>query len=152
MFTVGFAEELFMHSLAIGLMILAWGESRKTVLKAAIIGSLIFGVAHIIAVISNPAPGFILFKSTIMIMAILLSMCFAGLVYQINSVWVAVLLHGLLDVIAGWMGSPEILDMLNPSEWTLKLSFWVLLYALPWGIYGYWLLIKDFKKQKDAHN
>lgn len=144
MLSVGFAEELFMHAFAMGVMILAWGDDKKSVVKAAVIGSFLFGLLHLLAIAENPGDSsFVLFKVTTMVFAFLVSMGFAGLVYQANTVWIAVLLHGIIDIVAGRVGDAEFLTNVF-ENWNMVNSLVTMAFSLPFAIYGYWLLVKDF--------
>lgn len=147
MISVGFAEEIFMHSLVMGVMILAWGDNRLSLVKSAFLGSLMFGFVHLLAIMHDPTnASFVLFKITTVGFSFLISFGFAGLVYQTNTIWIAVIFHGLFDVVAGNVGDPVILARLF-DNWNWMNSAAIMLYALPFGIFGYWLLVKDFGKE-----
>ncbi len=146
MLFVGVAEEVIMHAIAMGSMIMAWGRSKKGLLKAAIISSMIFGLVHLIAIPQDAGNiHWVYFKVATVFFAFLISMGFAGLVHETNTVWLAAIMHGIIDTVIGNIGDPEKIDLIL-GNWGLTESIVSIAAALPLGLFGYWLLVKGFKR------
>ena len=142
---VGIAEEVIMHAIAMGCMIMAWGHTKKGILKAAIISSMIFGLVHLIAIPQDPGNiHWIYFKVATVFFAFLISMCFAGLVHITNIVWLAAIMHGIIDAVIGNIGDPDKLEQII-GNWGIIESIVSILITLPLGFFGYWLIVQEFK-------
>ena len=147
MMFVGTAEEIIMHGIGMGCMVIAWGPTRKGLVKAAIISSMIFGLVHLLAISQDPGDiHWIYFKVATVFFAFLISMCFAGLVHETNTVWFAAFIHGLADSVIGNIGDPDKLNSIM-TNWGITESIVSILITLPLGLFGYWLIVKDFRKE-----
>ena len=149
MLFVGIAEEVIMHAIAMGCMIMAWGHTKKGILKAAIISSMIFGLVHLIAIPQDSGNiHWIYFKVATVFFAFLISMCFAGLVHATNIVWLAAIMHGVIDAVIGNIGDPHKIEQII-GNWDITESAISIIISLPLGLFGYWLIVKDFKNEND---
>ena len=137
-----------MHAITMGCMIMAWGKTKKGILKAAIISSMIFGLVHLMAILQDPGNiHWIYFKVATVFFAFLISMCFAGLVHETNIVWLAAIMHGIIDIVIGNIGDPDKIEQII-GNWGVIESAISILVTLPLGLFGYWLIVKDFKNER----
>ena len=90
-----------------GLLLNKWGHSKKSVMKAAIVSSSLFGLFHLLAILQDPSnSSLVLMKISTVIFATFIGIGFAGLSYRSNSIWVVAILHALFDIMA-YVGEPE---------------------------------------------
>ncbi len=140
---VGIYEEILTHGICMALLLNKWGDSSKY--KAAITSSLCFGFLHFVNIISDPTnSSLILNKITTVFFATFIGIGFAGLAYKSNSIWLVAIIHALIDI-AGNVGSEKYFTQIYPN-WGWVESIVSVIYFLPFGIYGLWLL-KETKLQ-----
>ena len=139
---VGVFEEIVTHGICMALLLNKWGDNHKY--KAAIISSLCFGFIHLSNIIPDPTNfHLILNKTTTVVFATFMGIGFAGLAYKSNSIWLVAIMHALVDI-AGNVGSEEYFTHIYPN-WSWTASFVSIIYTLPFGLYGLWLL-KDTRR------
>lgn len=144
MMGIGIFEEVLIHGIFMGLILEKWGESKKSLKKASLIGAFIFGLLHLNAILEDPSDVHLVqWKIATVIFATFLSVGFAGLAWQSRSIWGVALVHGLIDVFAN-VGSPDMLMYIYGS-WDWRCTLVSVLYCLPMLVYGMWLLKKDLK-------
>ena len=98
--SVGIFEEVVMRGLALGLLLKAWGKSKKGIYFAVLFSSLLFGLGHIQNYLSGKAGlvttlcqvGYATFIG-VMLAAILIRCDF--------SLWLCAILHALFDIASG---------------------------------------------------
>ena len=110
---VGVFEEVLTHGLCMGLLLNKWGHSKKSVIKAAIVSSSLFGIFHLLAILQDPS------NSNLILMKVSTA---------------------LIDVTA-YVGAPNIITNMY-SNWSLKMSAIAIAYTFPFAVYGIWLLKK----------
>jgi membrane protease YdiL (CAAX protease family) len=142
MMGIGVFEEVLIHGIFMALILEKWGSSKKNLKKAALLGAFIFGLLHLNAILADPTdPHLIQWKIATVIFATFLSIGFAGLAWQSQSIWGAALIHGLIDVAAN-VGDPAMLDYIY-NNWDWRCTIVSVLYCSPMAILGIWLLNKD---------
>lgn len=72
-----------------------FGESRKGIVKAILISSIVFGLLHFSNLISSPTR--VIATISQVIYAIAIGCCLACVYYITDSIWVVSVLHGLID-------------------------------------------------------
>jgi len=148
---VGVFEEVLTHGLCMGLLLNKWGLSKKSVLKAAIVSSSLFGFFHLLAILQDPSnSSLVLMKTSTVVFATFIGIGFAGLSYRSNSIWIVALLHALIDVMA-YVGEPKTITDIY-TNWNLKMSIITIAYTFPFAIYGIWLLKTDKKSLTFTHS
>ena len=98
--SVGIFEEVVMRGLALGLLLKAWGKSKKGIYFAVLFSSLLFGLGHIQNYLSGKAGlvttlcqvGYATFIG-VMLAAILIRCDF--------NLWLCAILHALFDIASG---------------------------------------------------
>lgn len=97
---IGIFEEVFIRGLALGLLLKAWGKSKKGIYFSVLFSSIIFGLGHIQNYLSGKADlvttlcqvGYATFIG-VMLAAILIRCDF--------SLWLCAILHALFDIASG---------------------------------------------------
>jgi len=134
---VGIYEEILTHGICMALLLNKWGEHSKY--KAAIISSLCFGFLHLSNIISDPTNfHLIITKTTTVVIATFVGIGFAGLAYKSNSIWLVAVMHAIIDIAAN-VGSEEYFIKIAPN-WSWTESLVSIVYTLPFGLFGFWLL------------
>ena len=142
MMGIGIFEEVLIHGIFMGLIMVKWGSNPKTLKQASLIGAFIFGLLHLNAILEDPSDIHLVhWKIATVGFATFLSVGFAGLAWQSQSIWGVALIHGLIDVISN-VGSPEMM-MYIYGNWDWQCTVASLLYTFPMFIYGLWLLGKS---------
>jgi membrane protease YdiL (CAAX protease family) len=126
---VGFCEE----TLTRGVML--YGLSRFGPLVAGLVTSAIFGLLHVIGLLSAIPVSFLVFQ---VIGAMLLGLLFAGLRYRMISIWPVIVIHALYDVPALLTGYP-----LRVADVSLAAGLFSTGLLLPFGLAGLGLLLWD---------
>ena len=93
-FGIGLYEEFLMRALAMYILLRSWGNTRKGVVLACIVQALIFGLLHF----KNLGLGAEFSAVTAQVVyASLVGMAFGALMLAIRTIWIGVILHGLVD-------------------------------------------------------
>lgn len=87
-------EETMCRALVLTAMMLAWGDTKKGQVKAVVLSSLCFGMAHLFNIMVRPA-GLVLFQTVIVTLPGIL---YGALVLTHRSIWPAVVIHWLTNV------------------------------------------------------
>ena len=90
----GFFEEVFFRGLVLKLLLVAFGDSKKGMLKAALISSVIFGAVHITNAIFGAG---LLPTISQFIYATAIGIFYAALYLRTRNLWVPILLHALIN-------------------------------------------------------
>ncbi|MBI2271916.1 MAG: CPBP family intramembrane metalloprotease [Bacteroidetes bacterium] len=134
---VGVFEEILTHGICMALLLNKWGENKKY--KAAIVSSFWFGIIHLNNILADPTNfHLILNKCTTVIFATCIGIGFAGLAYKSNSIWLVAVMHAFMDIV-GNVGSLDFYTNVY-QNWGWVQSIEYILYYLPFGLYGLWLL------------
>jgi membrane protease YdiL (CAAX protease family) len=95
MLSTGLFEETAFRGVILSAMLLAWGSTKRGVLKCFLISSLLFGMLHLVNLLSRDIlPAFSNAVYTCFTGAL-----FAGVALRCRSIWPAVLLHGLSNAL-----------------------------------------------------
>ena len=87
-------EETMCRALVLTAMMLAWGDTKRGQVKAVVLSSLFFGMAHLINVMVRPV-GLVLFQTVILTLPGIL---YGALVLTHRTIWPAVVIHWLTNV------------------------------------------------------
>jgi hypothetical protein len=112
-------------------MLLAWGSTKRGVLKCFLISSLLFGMLHLINLLSRD----MLPSISNAVYTCFTGAWFAGVALRCRSIWPAVLLHGMCNALLSLnrLGEPA-------PEWTPEYAAVRILVHLPLALYGLLLL------------
>lgn len=141
---IGIFEEVVIRGLALGLLLKAWGRSKKWIYFAVLFSSIIFGLGHIQNYLSGKADlvttlcqvGYATFIG-VMLAAILIRCDF--------SLWLCAILHALFDIASGIgdvasygvVSKPSSIQTVNYFDELVNMSLF-----LPLLIFGLIFLIK----------
>ena len=92
---VGMYEESTLRGTLFNSFRYRFGESRKGIVKAILISSIVFGLLHFSNLI--PSPTRVIATISQVIYAIAIGCCLACVYYITDSIWVVSVLHGLID-------------------------------------------------------
>ena len=131
MLSTGLFEETAFRGVILSAMLLAWGSTKRGVLKCFLISSLLFGMLHLVNLLHRDMlPAFSNAVYTCFTGALL-----AGVALRCRSIWPAVLLHGMSNALLSLnrLGEPA-------PEWTPEYAAGRILVHLPLALYGLLLL------------
>ena len=100
-FLVGFNEEILVRGIILNLFLDRFANTRRGMLSAIVLSSLIFGCAHLPNVLSGVPLGSALIQS---VQATLLGVIFAAAYLRSGNLWITIILHAVTDF-AGLMAS-----------------------------------------------
>jgi membrane protease YdiL (CAAX protease family) len=86
-------EELLYRALLLTAMLLAWGHTKRGVIKSVVLSSFLFGATHLINIILRPV-------GVVVLQAILVSLpgvLYAALLLKSGSLWPAIVIHWLTN-------------------------------------------------------
>jgi len=92
-FPASLVEETMIRGLILVAMTVAWGATKRGVVKGVVISSVMFGLFHLLNVLANPVDMVVL---QVMV-AVLTGIFYAALVLKFRSLWPAILLHWLTN-------------------------------------------------------
>jgi len=125
-------EEIPFRGLVLYACLQRWGESKRGVLKAVLLSSLLFGGMHIIHVLlGRPVPQAIL----VVVSAFLSGIVYAAFVLRWKTLWTAVVLHGVTNAVVAM----QVLETPGFAETVSGLSLMIAL-QLPLVAYGVYLI------------
>ena len=148
---IGFFEELLMHGFCLGLLLRKTGkDSYKSVLKAAIISSALFGIFHLFMIVQNPKDvHWIALRVSTVFFAFFFNLGSAGLAFRTNSIWPAAITHAIVDIVVFNVGEQDVMSKVI-SDWWIKEGLISIALTAPFGLYGIWLIKNVY--QKDGRN
>jgi len=140
----GVFEEVLFRGLILKILLLTMGHTKKGIIKACLISSVLFGVVHILNII---VVGEYLPVIAQVIYAPFVGVCYAALFLRTKTLWVPILLHGLTNVstqIFNVLLSPDVLQgsMQNQTDPSLIDAFMPVVFSIPFLIVGLILLRK----------
>jgi membrane protease YdiL (CAAX protease family) len=108
----GFFEEVLFRGLILKLLLVAFGDSKKEIVKAAVISSVLFGAAHIVNAFFG---GGLLPTISQFIYATATGIFFAALYLRTGTLWIPIILHALINF------ASQIFGAIVPQEVFLQL-------------------------------
>ena len=129
MFSVGVAEEFLFRGVVAETLLEHYGTSRAGVWKACVLSGVLFGAAHLTN-LAGSAPFGVLMQC---VFAASLGTLFAAVYFRTGNLWVAVFLHGAMDIssmlIGGLYGTTTVSESVSAYDASMLLS--VLVYVIP---------------------
>ena len=131
MFFVGMNEEVIMRGIVLNLFADCFSNTRRGVLAAIILSSMIFGAAHIPNVLSGVPLSSALIQA---LQATLLGVLFAAIYLRSGNLWICIIIHALVDfgglMASGIFGNGDMTDMIGNLS-ILNLVVTVPLFLIP---------------------
>ena len=134
-------EEIMFRGLVLLAMVFAWGDTKRGLLKAAFLSSLLFGLMHLLNIGRIPV-GAVLFQ---VVGSALLGILWAGLLLSTRSLWPAIVLHWLTNAAV----NIKLIGIENFQE-TYMMRLILAILFIPLAAYGAYLVRKlpeDYKNQ-----
>jgi len=105
MLSTGLFEETAFRGVILSAMLLAWGSTKRGILKCFLISSLLFGMMHLINLLSRD----MLPSISNAVYTCFTGALFAGVTLRCRSIWPAVLLHGMCNALLSLnrLGAPR---------------------------------------------
>lgn len=125
-----FLEEVAFRGLILHALIRAWGTTDRGITKSVLVSSIFFGGYHILYLAGEPLPVVI----SRIVFSILLGIVFGAFVLKAESIYPAMVAHGILNL-AGYLNLTSNGIEGQPSSWLL-----MSLFMLPLVLYGLYLL------------
>ncbi|MAT41400.1 MAG: hypothetical protein CL609_03590 [Anaerolineaceae bacterium] len=132
-FPASLMEEVMFRGLALLVMVFAWGHSKKGLVKAALLSSLLFGLIHLLNVVELPIE--VLFLEVLV--AALLGFFWAAITLATRSLWIAIILHWLTNAAVNL----KLIGIDNFQE-TFTMHVGRTIFFIPLVIYGAYLVWK----------
>jgi membrane protease YdiL (CAAX protease family) len=135
----GFVEEIMFRGLVLVAMVIAWGNTKKGLVKAILLSSLFFGVMHLFNIFIRP-PGVVILQALIVSLPGIL---YAALTLSSRSIWPAIIIHWLTNAAVN-------VKLLGYPNFEESFSMWLifvigLLPVLAYAAYLIWKLPERFE-------
>jgi membrane protease YdiL (CAAX protease family) len=127
-------EEMLFRGAILYILIQSLGSSQKGIFGSVIIMSAIFALFHIIWFIPS---GISLITALLLAETTIISIWWAALVLKGGSIWPAFFAHFIINTIVGVQGISN--QLVQPE---LNVYLLLLLFSMPLGIMGCWLMAK----------
>lgn len=139
--STGWVEEILCRGVVVTALLQKWGRTKKGVYLSVVVGSVIFGLAHLANLIMGRKP--LLNNLTQVTFAIFFGVIFAACVLRNRSIWPMILLHAAID----WAGTLDEIAVggglrLTDPVITPNSAMISILITLPLFLYGLFLLRK----------
>jgi membrane protease YdiL (CAAX protease family) len=129
---VSIDEEMLFRGAILYILVRSWGNTQKGLFGSVILMSAIFALFHIIWFISSGISLAIVF---LLAEAIIISIWWAAMVLKGGSIWPAFLAHFVVNIVIALQGISG--TIIRPD---LQIYIKLLLFSLPLGIIGFWLI------------
>lgn len=133
-------EEVLFRGAVLFILVRIWGNTKKGLIQSVLLMSLIFAFMHATTTFSSGL------SSTSLLLLItetfVISIWWGALVFNGRSIWPAFMAHYAVNTIVGLQASS-----VSFIESKTEMYTRILLFSIPFGISGIWLLFKTFKSQ-----
>ena len=133
-------EEVLFRGAVLFILVRIWGNTKKGLIESVLLMSLIFAIMHATSTFSSGLSGTSLLL--LIIETFIISIWWGALVLNGRSIWPAFMAHYAVNTIVGLQASS-----VSFIESKTEMYTRILLFSIPFGISGIWLLINKFKRQ-----
>lgn len=137
--TICIGEEMFFRGTILLILVRVWGNTKKGLLGSVLVMSFIFAVMHAGQSFSELSGTSLLL---LVFVALMISTWWGALVWKGKSIWPAFAAHFVVNFIIGVHAHSVSIIEPNDHAYTR-----ILLFSIPLGIGGIWLLLQPFKSQ-----
>ena len=130
--TVGLLEETAFRGIILYSLIRIWGDSKSGIFKSVLVSALIFGLTHMIWVLTGRP---VILTSFRALSTFLSGIYYAAFVLRGRSIWPVVVFHGLLNAVA----NVKVIGITGFEETISANAMWII-FIIPVVIYGIYLL------------
>ena len=134
-------EEMLFRGAILYILVRSWGNTQKGIFGSVILMSAIFALFHLIWFISS---GISLATVFLLAEAIIISIWWAAMVLIGGSIWPAFLAHFVVNTVVALQGISG--TIIQPD---LQVYMKLLLFSLPLGIVGFWLISRSSGHQSE---
>jgi len=131
-------EEMLFRGAILYILVRSWGNTQKGIFGSIILMSVVFALFHIIWFISS---GISLTTALLLAEATIISIWWAALVLKGESIWPAFFAHFIINAIVAVQGISN--QMIQPE---LNAYILLLLFSIPLGIIGCWLITRRYSR------
>ena len=118
MFLIGFNEELVFRGIILNLFLDKFGNSKKGIVTATVLSSVIFGAVHLTNIFSGVSVASALVQA---IQAAVLGGLLAAIYLRSGNIWIVIVAHALTDfasmLSSGIYGMGDAIDSINQLSW-----------------------------------
>lgn len=118
MFLIGFNEELVFRGIILNLFLDKFGNSKKGIVTATVLSSVIFGAVHLTNIFSGVSVGSAVVQA---IQAAILGGLLAAIYLRSGNIWIVIIVHALTDfasmLSSGIYGMGNAVDSINQLSW-----------------------------------
>jgi len=137
-------EEMLFRGAILYILVRSWGNTKKGIFGSGILMSAIFAMFHIIWFISSGISLAIVF---ILAETVIISIWWAAMVLKGGSIWPAFLAHFVVNTVIAIQGISG--TIVQPD---LQVYIKLLLFSLPLGIFGFWLISRSSDPHRTKSN
>jgi len=137
-------EEMLFRGAILYILVRSWGNTQKGIFGSVILMSAIFALFHIIWFISS---GISLATVFILAETVIISIWWAAMVLKGGSIWPAFLAHFVVNTVIAIQGISG--TIVQPD---LQVYIKLLLFSLPLGIFGFWLISRSSDPHRTKSN
>jgi membrane protease YdiL (CAAX protease family) len=134
-------EEMLFRGTILYILVRSWGNTQKGIFGSVILMSAIFALFHIIWFISS---GISFATALLLAEATIISIWWAAMVLKGGSIWPAFLTHFVVNTVVALQGISG--TIIQPD---LQIYIKLLLFSLPLGIIGFWLISRSSDHQSE---
>ena len=143
MLLIGLLEELLCRGVILNMMLEKWGNTKKGMLKSAILSSIIFGLAHLVTLFIYPH----LLVGTLsqVLYASFVGFYFACIYIRCKNLYSLVITHAFFDscsLLINILYLPAMLEGINPVDVSLIDGFSTIILWIPFVLFGLLLIRK----------
>lgn len=137
---IGFCEEVMGRGVVLAVMLQKWGHTRRGIYQAVLVSSALFGVAHILNLMTGRLP--LLANLTQIIFSVFFGVIFAACFLRNNAIWPVILMHAAVDLGGGLRHIAVEGSQIAVANNTLTQALSALVITLPLFLYGLFILRK----------
>lgn len=133
-------EETMIRALLFSVMLTAWGDTKKGIIKAVVLSSTIFGVVHLFNLIVRP-PAVVFLQALIVMLPGIL---YAVLLLKSKSIYPAIVIHWLTNATVN-------IKILTMPDYQESIAMWLIFGAglLPLMV-GCWFVLKQLPEPQSV--
>ena len=126
-------EEILFRGLVMYVLFRAWGHTRPGAIGSVVLTAILFAVPHLVAISMGVSPSAALL---LVGQGCIIAVWWGALVLWGGSIWPAVLLHYVVNVVVAVQGM--VVPMVTPDTLAYRRLLW---FSVPLGVLGIGLLV-----------
>ena len=137
MLLIGLLEEFLCRGVILNMMLEKWGNTKKGILKSAILSSLIFGLAHLVTLFVYPH--LVVSAVSQVLYASFVGFYFACIYIRCKNLYSLVIIHAFFDACSlqiNILYLPAMLEVINPVDVSLTDGLSTIILWIPFIFFG----------------